>query len=265
MGRITDRFQFLRAHNEAALAPYLTIGYPTLASTRDLLCGIVSAGADMVELGLPFSDPLADGATLQRMNQVALQGGVNLVQALELVSSVRSDIDVPLILMSYYNPLLRLGDQGFARAAAEAGIDGLIVPDLPVEESAPLRAACRDLGIDLIGMVAPTSPRERVAAIAAEASGFVYCVSLRGVTGARHQLSAGVADLVDLVHQSTDLPAVVGFGISTLGQVREVTAFADGVVVASALMDRIERQSGNPVAAAVEFVRELKAACRSDP
>jgi len=226
----------------------------------------VASGADLMELGIPFSDPLADGATLQRINQVALERGSSFRAALEVVSSVRSRIDVPLVLMSYYNPLLRLGNnEGFAEAVGRAGIDGVIVPDLPLEESEPLRSACRDREIDLIGMVAPTTPPERVAAIARAASGFVYCVSLKGVTGARQQLSTGVGDLVELVHRSTTLPAIVGFGISTPEHVRDVTSFADGVVVASALMDRIEKEPARRTEVAADFVRELKSACRRSP
>lgn len=262
MGGISNTFDRLREREEAALIPYLTVGYPSLEGTRELLYAIVAAGADLVELGLPFSDPLADGATLQRIGHRALEQGASLRRALDLVRSVRHQVTVPLVLMSYYNPLLRLGDEGIAREAAAAGLDGVIVPDLPVEESGPLGRACAAEGVDLIGMVAPTSPDERIAAIARRASGFVYCVSLRGVTGARSKLPSGVDALVGRVRQATGLPAVVGFGISSPAQVKDVTAFADGVVVASALMDRIEQQPLRSAAAAAEFVSELKSACR---
>lgn len=261
MGRIARRFQLLRARGEAALAPYLMAGYPTLGATSELLYAIVQAGADLVELGIPFSDPLADGATLQAANQHALAGGATLSRVLDLVASVRSTIAVPLVLMSYYNPVLRMGDR-FAAQAAAAGVDGLIIPDLPVEESAPLRDACGAVGIDLVGMVAPTSPDDRVKRIARSASGFVYCVSLKGVTGARHELSDGVRPLVERVKAETSLPVMVGFGISTPDHVRAVTAFADGAVVGSGLLDRIDRAPGAPVEAAAHLVEELKGACR---
>ncbi len=262
MSRIADSFQRLRSRGEAALVPYLMVGYPSLESTEELLYAIVGAGADLVELGIPFSDPLADGATLQRISHHALQKGATLRRALEMVASVRKNIPVPLVLMSYYNPVLCLGDEGFAREAAAAGVDGVIVPDLPVEEATPLSRACSAAGVEVVGMVAPTSPERRIAAIAGQASGFVYCVSLRGITGARGRLPEGVGSLVDRVRQATTLPAVVGFGISSPEQVRDVTAFADGAVVGSALLDRIEREPAHASQAAGSFVAELKSACR---
>lgn len=262
MRRIAETFAELRSRGEAALIPYLMVGYPSLDATRELLYGIVSAGADLVELGIPFSDPLADGATLQRANQRALERGASLRRALELVASVRGDISVPLVLMSYYNPLLQLGDEGFARAAAEAGVDGVIVPDLPVEECAPLGKACAADGLALVGMVAPTSSDERIAATAQRASGFLYCVSLKGVTGARNQLSSGVDRLVERVRHASSLPAVVGFGISSAEQVRAISGYADGAVVASALLDRIDANPTRPTEGATHFVAELKDACR---
>ncbi len=262
MSTIAGTFEGLRSRGEAALIPYLTVGYPSLESTRELLCAIVAAGADLVELGIPFSDPLADGATLQRIGHRALLGGASLRRALELVASVRDDVSVPIVFMSYYNPLLRMGDEAFAREAAAAGVDGVIVPDLPAEESAPLAEACGAAELDLVGMVAPTSPQERIEAVARRACGFVYCVSLKGVTGARRELPAGVDLLVGRVRVVTELPVVVGFGISSPAQVRAVTSFADGVVVASALMDRIEANPLRGAAAAAEFVRGLKGACR---
>ncbi len=262
MGRIDDTFERLRSRGEAALIPYLMAGYPSLEVTKELLYAIVSAGADLVELGIPFSDPLADGATLQRASQRALQGDVSLRRVLEMVASVRDRVSVPLVLMSYCNPLLRLGEATFAREAAAAGVDGLIVPDLPVEETGALGRACGDAGVAVVGMVAPTSPDERIETIARGASGFIYCVSLKGVTGARSRLPQGVDHLVDRVRRATTLPAVVGFGISSPDQVRAVTAFADGVVVASALLDRIDREPLRGAQAAGQFVAELKSACR---
>ncbi len=262
MGRIATTFERLNSRGEAALIPYLMAGYPSLDATRDLLYAIVSAGADLVELGIPFSDPLADGATLQRASHRALQGEVSLRLILEMVASVRDQLSVPIVLMSYINPLLRLGEDEFARQAAAAGVDGIIVPDLPVEEAASFGRACGAAGIDVVGMVAPTSPGERIEAIAREASGFVYCVSLKGVTGARSQLPQGVDQLVARVRQASPLPAVVGFGISSPEQVRAVTGFADGVVVASALLDRIDLEPMRATETAAQFVSELKSACR---
>jgi tryptophan synthase alpha chain len=265
MGRIATTFDGLRALGETALVPYLMAGYPSMEATREMLHAVVEAGADLVELGIPFSDPLADGATLQRINHLALEGGATLRGALDFVASVRAEVSVPLVLMSYYNPMLRMGDEAFATEAARAGVDGVIVPDLPLEEAAGLRAACGEAGVDLVGMATPATPPERLASIATHASGFLYCVSLKGITGARSALSSNAEPLVRRVREVSDLPAVVGFGISTPQQVRAVAAFADGVVVASALLDRIDREPHRRPEAAAEFVAELKSACRVGP
>lgn len=262
MSRIADTFERLRQLGEAALIPYLMVGFPSLEKTKELLYAIADAGADLVELGIPFSDPLADGATLQRISHRALENGATLRRALELVAAVRGHLSVPLVLMSYYNPILQLGDEGFVGEAVAAGVDGVIVPDLPVEEAAPLRTACSAAGLEVVGMVAPTSPDDRIRIITAMASGFIYCVSLRGVTGARSHLPSSVDGLVARVKRTTNLPAVVGFGISTESHVRGVSAFADGVVVGSALMDRIEREPLRPAETARHFVARLKSACR---
>lgn len=262
MSRIEAAFDRLRVKGEAALIPYLMTGYPSMAATRELLYALVRAGADLVELGIPFSDPLADGATLQRAGYRALRAGASPRGALDLVASVRAEVDVPIVLMSYYNPVLRMGDERFASAAGAAGVDGIIVPDLPVEESAALGDSCRAAGVDLVGMVAPTSPDHRVVLTCNRASGFVYCVSLKGVTGARGALPRDAEALVGRVKRATRLPAVVGFGISTPEQVSAITSFADGAVVASALTDEIDRESHRATDAAGEFVAALKAACR---
>lgn len=262
MGRIASAFNTLITRNEVAIIPYLMTGYPSKETVREMLFALEDSGADLVELGIPFSDPLADGATLQRVNQLALERGASLRSALELVASIRGQLSIPLVLMSYYNPILNLGDRSFAAEAAAAGVDGVIVPDLPVDESAELRKACVEAGLDLVGMVAPTTPRERVRRIAEQSSGFIYCISLKGVTGARSSLSTGIEGLVYRVRETTKLPVVVGFGISSAEQVRSVAAFADGVVVASALMDRIAREQRPAPEVAGRFVAQMKEACR---
>jgi tryptophan synthase alpha chain len=261
VGRLAGTLEELRIKRESALAPYVMAGYPSLEATEEILYAIVQAGADMIELGVPFSDPLADGATLQVANLRALAGGVTLDRVLDLVAAVRSRIAIPLILMSYYNPVLRMGDR-FTVEADEAGVDGLIIPDLPADEAAPFREMCDASSIDLVGMVAPTTPEERIPRIVRAARGFVYCVSLKGVTGARGELSQAVRPLVGRVKVATSLPALVGFGISTPEHARAVSAFADGVVVASALLDRMERSPNSRAESAAGFVRELKKACR---
>lgn len=262
VNRINSAFDRLRGSGDAALIPYLMVGHPTLEATKELLYAIVRAGADAVELGVPFSDPMADGATIQRANQSALDNGVGLADVLDLVATVRGQVAVPLILMSYCNPIYRMGFDRFAAEASLAGVDGLIVPDLPLEESSAMRQSCVESGIDLVGMVAPTSPAERIRSITRNSSGFVYCVTLNGVTGARHELSPVARPLVRQVKDYGLLPAVIGFGVSSPRQIRDARTFADGVVVASALVDRIDRARGDEVRATTDFVTELKAACR---
>ncbi len=261
MGRIANTFRRLRKANEAALIPYLTVGYPSLDATRQLVPVIARQGADLIELGVPFSDPMADGATVQRSSEAALNNGVNLATCLRVAADARRANDVPLLFMSYYNPILTYGVERFARSCVAAGIDGLIVPDLPPEEAEELKSACTEVGIDLIFLVAPTSTDERLRRVAEMASGFIYCVSLTGVTGARTELSQGIKAMLDRVRRYTDLPLVVGFGISTPEHVRTISHMADGAVVASALINYIETLAEDDMVTGVsEFVRDLKAA-----
>ncbi len=231
--------------------------------TEALVPALVAGGADLVEIGVPFSDPLADGATIQRTSQAALANGVRLTDCLAVGRRLRQEhgVEVPLILMGYYNPILQYGPERFAADSATAGIDGFIVPDLPTEESDELLAACRRHGRDLIYLVAPTSTEERIEEVAKRSSGFVYCVSLTGVTGARDALP-DLAGYVARVRCHTDLPLAIGFGISTAAHVREVGEVADGAIVASALINHLDRfPEAEQPAAASAFVREL----RGDP
>ncbi|MBI2755806.1 MAG: tryptophan synthase subunit alpha [Chloroflexi bacterium] len=261
MTRFTSTFERLRADGVCGLFPYLTAGYPDRATSRDLALAALEAGADGFEIGVPFSDPLADGATLQRANARALEGGATLDTALELAQYIRARApDAPLALMTYSNPLLRRGETGFARALAAAGADGAIVPDLPGEESASLGAALAAEGMDLVQMLAPTSPDIRLARVGALARGFVYCVALVGVTGARDQVAGDLGPFLARVRAVTSTPLVVGFGISRPEHVHAVAAAgADGVIVASALVDLLER-SGNDLQAARIYLTEMKAA-----
>ncbi len=257
--RIGAAFAAAKAEGRTALIPFVTAGYPNLAMTEQLIPALVRGGADLIEIGVPFSDPLADGATVQRASQAALANGVRLADCLPLVERLRArhGVQVPLLLMGYYNPILQYGPDRFAADAAEAGVDGFIVPDLPTEESDELLAACRAHGRDLIFLLAPTSTEARIADVAARASGFVYCVSLRGVTGARQQLP-DLEEYVGRVRRATNLPLAIGFGVSTAEHVRQVGMVADGAVVASALINHLERlpESEQP-AAAEAFVRAL--------
>lgn len=239
--------------------PYLTVGYPDLASTAALVRMLEDAGADAVELGVPFSDPLADGPTIQRASFHALKQGVTFNRCLETAASVRAaGAKVPLVFMSYYNPLLAHGLEATAKDAAQAGVDGFIVPDLPTEEAGPFLAACEAQRLALVPLLAPTSAPHRIAAACAHAHGFVYCVSITGVTGARDSVSSDVSALVAEVRRHTALPVAVGFGVSRRDHVSAIGAFADAVVVGSALIDAIGRApSGQALPLARHFVAEL--------
>ncbi|MEO6457566.1 MAG: tryptophan synthase subunit alpha [Chloroflexia bacterium] len=261
MSRIPAAFRRLKKNNEAALVPYLTVGYPSLQTTRTLLPVIARQGADMIELGVPFSDPLADGATIQRASQAALEAGVTLSDCLSVAAEARRSNEVPILLMSYYNPLHKYGLEQFAEDAASSGVDGLIVPDLPPDEASDLKTACDTHNIDVIFLLAPTSTEERIRRVTEMASGFIYCVSLTGVTGARAELSQALPDLISRVRPHTDLPLVAGFGISTPEQVAEVITVADGAIVASALINLIEILPEDDLIIGVsDFIRSMKEA-----
>jgi tryptophan synthase alpha chain len=233
------------------------MGYPERESALALIPALVTAGADLVELGVPFSDPLADGATIQAASQQALENGMTLALCLEQAAALRAGGTVaPFVLMGYYNPILQMGIERFACRAAASGIDGVIVPDLPPEESNSLRTALRASGIDLVFLLAPTSGDERIRYVVERASGFLYLVSLVGVTGARDRLPPGLEAFVARVRAVTDLPLAVGFGISTSGQAARVAGIADGVIVGSALV-RAVGTSVDPAEAARAFIGSL--------
>ena len=250
----------LRAEGRLGLIAYLTAGYPDVESTLRLVPALAAGGADMVELGVPFSDPLADGATIQRASHHALGQGVTVAVCLDVVRRLRKDgLTIPLLLMGYYNPILAYGIEGFARDAAGAGADGLIVVDLPPEEALPVQIASTGRGLDLVYLLAPTSSDERIARVAAQASGFVYCVSLAGVTGARQDLSPGLAEFLARVRRHTSLPLAVGFGISRAEHVEAVARLgADAAVIGSAIIDLIDRTAPGERAEKVkEYVEVL--------
>lgn len=238
--------------------PYYPLGFPTPALSVDVIEALARNGADLIEVGLPFSDPLADGPVIQRATQIALQQGMTVSKALRAVADLRArGVTTPLVLMGYFNPLLAYGLERLAREAAEAGADGFIVPDLPPEEAAEFEAAVAPL--PQIRMVAPTTPDERLAAVLGEARGFVYMVSLTGVTGARTALAEGLAEFVGRVRAHTRLPVCVGFGIGTPEQAQAVGTLADGVIVGSACVRAIG-ESADPVRTAADFARAFKAA-----
>jgi tryptophan synthase alpha chain len=264
MSRIDERFAELRARGEKALIPFITAGDPDLQTTEDLVLAMPEAGADLIEIGVPFSDPIAEGPTIQRASERALAHGVNLRAILALVARVRPAIDVPLLLMGYANPLHAMGEEAFAQAAAAAGVDGIIIPDLPPEEGEPFFEPCRKLGIDPVLLASPTTPPARLAYLVERTRGFLYYVSLQGVTGARSELSSGIETRVKAAKALGDMPVCVGFGISTPAQAAQVGAWADGVVVGSAFVDVIERAADREAAVSdvTRLVAELKAPLR---
>lgn len=242
MTRIDDTFARLRAERRTGLVAFLTVGYPSVEETQRLVPALIEGGADVIELGVPFSDPLAEGPTIQRSSQHALDRGVTPAVCLESVAALRKQgVETPLILMGYYNPLLAYGLEEFCRDVARAGADGIIAVDLPPEESHPLRDACRGHGLDLIYLLAPTSTDERIELVAGLASGFVYCVSVTGVTGARDDLPKELSSFVDRVRARVPLPLAVGFGISKLKHFRAVGRIAEAAVIGSAIIDEIDR------------------------
>ncbi|MEI8165012.1 MAG: tryptophan synthase subunit alpha [Chloroflexales bacterium] len=259
MSRIAETFARLRAEGRVALMPYLTVGFPERTSALTLIPAMETAGASLFELGVPFSDPLADGATIQRSAQRALAHGVTLADCIATTASLRErGVTAPLLLMGYYNPLLRYGVERACRELAAAGGDGWIVPDLPPEEAGELRAATAAHGLDLIMFVAPTTPEARVAEIVQHATGFIYVVSLTGVTGARQQMDGNLGEVLARVRRHTNLPLVVGFGISTPEHVVEVARLADGAIVGSALIAHLESLATDAAAPGVAtFVRRL--------
>ena len=241
MSRIGPALAVVRKEGRTALAPFLTIGYPEVAALPGLVEALVEGGAGMLELGVPFSDPLADGATIQRANYIALQQGVTTSACLEAVRRLRAlGLEVPILLMGYYNPILTYGLEAFPADAAVAGVDGLIVVDLPPEEAGPLQGSCRTHGLDLVYLLAPTSTPERVALVCRQASGFIYCVSVTGVTGARSSLPPELPAFAERVRGQTTLPLAVGFGISRREHVEAVGRVAEVAVVGSALIDVID-------------------------
>jgi tryptophan synthase alpha chain len=246
----------VRTAGEVRLIPYVMAGYPDVAGSISQGRAYARAGAAAVEIGIPFSDPLADGPAVQHAAEVALAGGMSVDGALEVARAVAGE-GVPVVLMTYVNPVLAHDTRRFAAEAAEAGVAGVIIPDLPAEESEPVTGWLRSAGLDTIFLVAPTSPDSRLISIAERCTGFVYCVTLRGVTGARVELASGLDQLLERVRRTTPLPVAAGFGISRPEHLAALRGKADAAIVASALLDRV-RQGVDPV----PFMEELLAGCR---
>jgi tryptophan synthase alpha chain len=249
MTRISQKFQQLQTENRKGFIPYITAGDPDLATTERLILALAEAGADVIELGVPFSDPMADGPVIQRASERALSNPakpVGVAEVLALVESIRKSSDIPIVLFTYFNPLMQFAKQDAGKKLKAAGIDGVLITDLIPEEAESFVAEMRAADVDTIFLIAPTSTDERIKLIAEHTSGFVYVVARTGVTGVRDNLSLAVGDLVGRVKQHTLLPVAVGFGISTPEQVREVCSYADAAVVGSRLVLEIEHNLDSP-------------------
>jgi len=250
----------LTFYKTPGLVVYVTCGDPDLATTREVVLAAIDAGADVIELGVPFSDPVADGPVIQRASERALRHGTCLAQVLTLAADVRQHAQsTGLIIFSYLNPILRMGMKKFCTVARHAGVDGVLVTDLPVEEAGEYLGAMKENNLAPVFLAAPTSPDERLKRIAAASQGFIYAVSRTGVTGSRQQLAGDAEKLVRRLRRVTKLPIAVGFGISDASQFAEVGKFADAVVIGSAIVETIERNPGCEAAAVAEFVRKLSA------
>ena len=246
MSRIAETFTRLQGERKRALIPFITAGDPDLKTTRDLLVELARAGASLIELGVPFTDPMADGPVIQRASMRATRNGTDVAKILRVIEEARLEIDVPVVLFSYFNPLLQFGAERLSEEGRRAGVDGVLVTDLVPEEAEEFAATLAKNELDCIFLVAPTSTDERLRMIAERASGFIYAVSRTGVTGAQAELSSEAERLVARVRDVTDLPIAVGFGISTRAQVREVWRFADAAVVGSAVVAEIEKLVSAP-------------------
>ncbi len=257
MSRIKDAFARARSQNRAAFVAYLCAGDPDFDTSLLACRAVVSAGADVLELGVPFSDPLADGLTNQLASQRALGSGMTAARVFELAGRIRESSDVPIVFYTYYNLVFSNGVENFVRAARAAGVDGMLTLDLPPEEAQEVAAASRKHGVDTVCIVAPTTPDSRLPMIAASATGFIYYVSREGVTGVREKLAAGIPEAVARIRLHSPLPVAVGFGISTRSQVAQAAAYADGVVVGSALVNVIRDGLGARAGIAEALVRKV--------
>lgn len=262
MSRIKNTFKALKQGGETALIPFITAGDPDLTTTRQLVRVLEQSGADLIELGMPFSDPMADGPTIQASSERALAGGTTLEKVLELVADIRLESQIPLVLMGYYNPIFRYGVERFCVAAAAAGVDALLLVDLPPEEAGEIATLLDRHGLSLITLLAPTTPVERRRRLVANSQGYIYYVSMTGVTGVRSIAPSDIRAVVSELQQTSSVPVAVGFGIATPADARAVGQFADGVVVGSALVKIVEEYGRREelLPRVAEFVGSLKQA-----
>jgi tryptophan synthase alpha chain len=259
-GRIAERFAALRAAKTCGLVTYVTAGDPDAEKSAEILKALDRAGADVLEIGVPFSEPLADGPVIQRASERALAGGMTLARTLDLIASVRSSISAPIVLFTYANPVYRFGIDRFVARAVDAGVDGLLVLDLPLEEAGVLHDAAAGAGIDIIWLLSPTTTTERIRKAAESGRGFLYGISRLGVTGVRSEVAGGAGDLASRIRRETDLPIALGFGLSRPEHIQQVGEMADAAVVGSALVDTIAKHAASPtlIETVETYVRWLK-------
>ena len=258
MSRIGRKFEKILSTHGKAFIPYIMAGDPSLARTKELVAVLEACGADIIELGVPFSDPLADGPTIQKAAQRALSGGVTLGSVIGIVGEIRTVSQVPIILMTYYNLIFKYGEERFVNDASAAGVDGIIVPDLPPDEARDLMRYSRRKGFDTIFLLAPTSTEERIRKVARASRGFIYYVSITGITGSRLSLDSSIESHIAKIREESRKPVAVGFGVSTPGEASDVARFADGVIVGSSIVQRI----GEPEDALREYLLSLRRAIR---
>jgi tryptophan synthase alpha chain len=260
LNRIDKKFQELKNAKQKAFITFITAGYPNLSVTKKLIYELSRSGADIIELGVPFSDPIADGTVIQEASQQALKRGASLKAILSLVKEVRKDLDIPIVLMSYYNPIFCFGEKKFVFQAGDSGVDGIIIPDLPVEEGLRLSKIASCAGVDVIFLVAPTSDAKRIKYISKISRGFVYYISSAGVTGLKKKMPVDLISKIRLVKKYTSKPVCVGFGISSPQHLKQINRVADGVIVGSAIVKTIQKnvQRKNLVAIVGKFVARLK-------
>ena len=256
MSRTADAFR-----NGKAFIPFITCGDPSLDVTEKIVYAMADAGADLIELGIPFSDPTAEGPVIQAANVRALSGGVTTDRIFDMVERIRKNTEIPMVFMTYANVVFSYGAERFVKRAAETGMDGIILPDVPFEEKEEFDSVCRQYGLDFISLIAPTS-HERISMIAKEASGFVYCVSSLGVTGMRSDITTDIGAMVKLVKAANDIPCAVGFGISTPEQVKDMAEKSDGAIVGSAIVRLCEKYGEDCVPYIYEYVKAMKDAVR---
>ncbi|MGN0276878.1 MAG: tryptophan synthase subunit alpha [Hominisplanchenecus sp.] len=245
--------------NKKAFIPFITGGDPDLDTTKELLIAMEAAGADLIEIGIPFSDPIAEGPVIQEASQRALAGGCTTDRLFEMVKEARKTVKIPMVFMTYINPIYTYGKERFMKRCVECQIDGVIVPDLPYEEKSELSGICEQYGIDLISLIAPTS-HDRIRMIAKEAKGFVYCVSSLGVTGVRTEITTNVGEMVKMVKEVNDIPAAIGFGISTPEQARNMASVSDGAIVGSAIVKIVAKYGRDCIPEVVKYVTSMKEA-----